>query len=152
MEHLGNPFEEESKDLIVLHSKEIAWPSAVEAVRKAKQIGEHKFEAFTREWLVERTKLDDTIPRDKLAVFGISTVRRISKNSNWSLSNKTWSSFQSCTLPAGPEMETFMSSFDTRTSHVPQCHLGLKSGLIFFYAWKMFIVTTLTIPRLPSLF
>lgn len=71
MEHFGNPFEEESKDLIVLHSKELAGPSAVDTVRKVKQIGEHQFEAFTRERLVERTKtVDDTIPRNKLLVFG----------------------------------------------------------------------------------
>ena len=67
MEHLGNPFEDESKDLIVLHSKELAGPSAAEAVRKVKQIGEHQFEAFTREHLVERTKtVNETIPRNML--------------------------------------------------------------------------------------
>ena len=66
--------------LIVLHSKELAGPSAAEAVRKVKQIGEHQFEAFTRERLVERTKtVDDTIPRNKLLVFGTSTVRKVSK-------------------------------------------------------------------------
>ena len=32
MEELGNPFEEENEDLLVLDSKEIANPSAVEAV------------------------------------------------------------------------------------------------------------------------
>ena len=80
MEHFGNPFEEESKDLIVLHSKELAGPSAAEAVRKVKQTGKHQFEAFTRERLVERTKtVDDTIPRNKLLVFGTSTQRRVSK-------------------------------------------------------------------------
>ena len=80
MEHFGNPFEEESKDLIILHLKELAGPSAAEAVRKVKQIGEHQFEAFNRERLVERTKtVYDTIPRNKLLVFGTSTVRRVSK-------------------------------------------------------------------------
>ena len=80
MEHFGNPFEEESKDLIVLHSKDLAGPSAAEAVRKVKQTGKHQFEAFTRERLVERTKtVNDTIPRNKLLVFGTSTVRRLSK-------------------------------------------------------------------------
>ena len=38
MEELGNPFEEESEDLLVLDSKEIADPSAVEAVKKAQKI------------------------------------------------------------------------------------------------------------------
>ena len=53
MEHFGNPFEEESKYMLVLHSKELAGPSAAEVVRKVKQTGEHQLEAFTRERLVE---------------------------------------------------------------------------------------------------
>ena len=35
MEELGSPFEEESEDLLVFDSKEIADPSAVKAVKKA---------------------------------------------------------------------------------------------------------------------
>ena len=79
-EHLGNPFEEESKDLIVLHSKVLAGSSAVEAVRQVKQTGKSKFEDFIRECLIERTKaVYDTIPKNKLLVFGTSTVKKISK-------------------------------------------------------------------------
>ena len=36
IEHFGNLFQEESKDVIVLHSKELARSSAAEAVRKVK--------------------------------------------------------------------------------------------------------------------
>lgn len=53
MEELGNPFEEESKDLLVLDSKEIADPSAVETVKKAQKIGQQQSQAFTKECLVE---------------------------------------------------------------------------------------------------
>ncbi|KAL7408248.1 hypothetical protein ABVT39_020295 [Epinephelus coioides] len=49
IEEMGNPFEEESTDLIVLHSKEIAHPLAVETVKKAQKIGQQQFEAFTKE-------------------------------------------------------------------------------------------------------
>ena len=43
MEELGNPFEEESKDLLVFDSKEIADPSPVETAKKAETIcGENK--------------------------------------------------------------------------------------------------------------
>lgn len=48
MEHFGNPFEEESKNLMVLHSKEPAGPAAAEAVTKVKKKGEHQFQAFIR--------------------------------------------------------------------------------------------------------
>ena len=66
-EELGNPLEEESEDLLVLDSKEIADPSAVEAVKKAQKIGQQQFQTFTEECLVERTKpIDDTIHRNRL--------------------------------------------------------------------------------------
>ena len=51
IEELGNPFEEESMDLIVLDTKEIAGPVAVETVRNVKKIGQEQFQAFTRECL-----------------------------------------------------------------------------------------------------
>uniref|UniRef100_UPI00358E9808 uncharacterized protein n=1 Tax=Myxine glutinosa TaxID=7769 RepID=UPI00358E9808 len=69
IEELGNPFEEESMDLVVLDTKEIAGPAAVETVRNVKKIGQEQFQAFTRECLVERTKpIDDAIRRNKLKV------------------------------------------------------------------------------------
>ena len=64
MEELGNPFEEESEDLLVIDSKEIADPSGVEAVKKAQKIGQQQFQTFTKECLVEKTK-----PIDKLTRF-----------------------------------------------------------------------------------
>ena len=67
MEELGNPFEEESEDLLVLDSKQIADPSVVEAVRKTHKIGQQQFQTFTKECLVERTKpIDDTILCNRL--------------------------------------------------------------------------------------
>lgn len=76
IEQLGNPFEEDSMDLIVLDTKEIAGPHAVEAVQNAKKIGEEQFKAFTNDCLLERKKpIDDTIHRNKLRVFGTSTSR-----------------------------------------------------------------------------
>ena len=49
MEELGNPFEEESDNLLVLDNKEIADPSAVETMKKAQKIGQQQFQAFTKE-------------------------------------------------------------------------------------------------------
>ncbi|QQP58333.1 uncharacterized protein LOC103506659 [Caligus rogercresseyi] len=77
---MGNPFEEESQDLLILDSKDIAGPAAVETVMNAKKIGQEQFEAFTRECLLDRTKaVDDPIPRNKLKVFSTSTPRSKSK-------------------------------------------------------------------------
>ena len=43
MEELGNPFEEESMDMVALDTKEIAGPATVEAVRKSKRIDQEQF-------------------------------------------------------------------------------------------------------------
>ena len=81
IEELGNPFEEERMDLIVLDTKEIAGPAAVETVRNVKKIGQEQFQAFTRECLVERTKsINDAIRRNKLKVFNTSTPGSVSKD------------------------------------------------------------------------
>ena len=67
-------------DLIVLDTKKIAGPAAVETVRNVKKIGQEQFQAFTRECLVERTKsINDAIRRNKLKVFNTSTPRSVSK-------------------------------------------------------------------------
>jgi len=80
MEKLGNPFEDEGEDLLVLDSKKIADPSAVETVRMAHQIGKQQFLTFTKECLVERTKpIDDTIHRNRLKLFVGSKTKMASK-------------------------------------------------------------------------
>ena len=76
IEELGNPFEEESQDLIVLDTKEIANPAVVQTVRNAKKIGQEQFDTFTKEYLIDSTKLiDDPIHRNKLPLFSTSTCK-----------------------------------------------------------------------------
>ena len=57
IEKLGNPFEEDSQDLLVLDTKEIADPAVIETVRNAKQIGQDQFEAFSKECIVDRNQV-----------------------------------------------------------------------------------------------
>ena len=71
MEDFGNHFEEESQDLLVLDTKEIAPPAAVDALLRAHKVGQMQFVNFVRERLVERTKpLEDAIHRNNLKIFG----------------------------------------------------------------------------------
>ena len=80
IEELGNPFEEDSHDLLVLDTKEIAVPAVIEAVRNAKQIGLDHFEAFTKECIVDRTKsIEETIHRNKLPLFATKRGPKIPK-------------------------------------------------------------------------
>ena len=80
MEELGNPFEEDSPDLVALDNKESVGSPAIEAVRKVREIGLKQFQGFVRDCLVERTKpVEDTIHRNKLKVFKAQPIRNVSK-------------------------------------------------------------------------
>ena len=101
MEELDNPFEEESMDLVVLDTKEMGCPAAVESVRNVKRIGQKQIQAFTRECLVEKNKLIyDAIRRNKLKVFGTSTPRSVSQEKQQVASLKTCSCSCGCTSVA----------------------------------------------------
>ncbi|KAG1672959.1 CUGBP Elav-like family member 2 [Nymphon striatum] len=82
LEELGNPFEEESKDdLIVLDTKEMAAPAVVETVRNALKIGKDQFELFTKDRLIDRSKsLHDVISRNKLPLFNTPTIKPVPKS------------------------------------------------------------------------
>ncbi|KAJ8351860.1 hypothetical protein SKAU_G00233360 [Synaphobranchus kaupii] len=89
MEELCNRFKEESENLLVLDSKEIADPSAVETVKKAQKISRQQFQAFTEECLVKRTKpIDDTIHRNRLKLFVSSMTNMASKEKQQQTSMK----------------------------------------------------------------
>ena len=80
IEELGNPFEEDSQDLLVLDTKEIADPAVIETVRNAKQIGQYQFEAFLKECIVDRTKsIEETIHRNMLPLFATKRGPKIPK-------------------------------------------------------------------------
>ena len=79
MENLGNPFEEESTDL-VLNSKEIADHAAVETVKNIQRIGQEQFQTFVKERLIERSKaIDDVVHRNRLKLFKSTTQKSASK-------------------------------------------------------------------------
>ena len=56
IEELGNPFEEESTDLISLVSKDVADPAMKASLNKIEEIGKNQYEAFIKERLMERSK------------------------------------------------------------------------------------------------
>lgn len=56
MEDFGNLFEEESQDLLVLDTKEISLPGAVDALRHSHKMSQLQIDNFIRECLVDRTK------------------------------------------------------------------------------------------------
>jgi len=88
IEELGNPFEEDSPDLLVLDTKEIADPAVIETVRTAKQIGQEQFQAYSKDCLIDRTKtIDEPIKRNKLPLFGTDRRPKAPKGKEASVKN-----------------------------------------------------------------
>ena len=81
IEEMGNPFEEESTDLLVLDTQEILGLAAVESVRTAVQMGRDQFHLFEKERLADRSKpLNDVIKRNKLPLFASIKVKSANKS------------------------------------------------------------------------
>ena len=55
-EELGNPFTEESENLMAIHTKNIMDDSVVATVKNAHKIGEEQFCLFVKESFTDRSK------------------------------------------------------------------------------------------------
>ena len=81
LEEMGNPFEEESEDLMVLDTREILSPAAVSTVQTVLKIGQGQFQSFVKERLVDRSKsLKEVIKRNKLPLFASIKAKATSKS------------------------------------------------------------------------
>lgn len=137
IDEFGNPFEEESQDLLVLDTKEIADPAAVNTVRDAKKIGQKQFDAFAKECLIDRSKsINDAIHRNKLPLFG--TPRTTSKGKQQLTSLKSDVElfsrlYISCQTRDGNLEEFFRhenQACPPSLSDGGKLHLGAKSDLL----------------------
>ena len=73
---------EESDDLIVLDTKEIAEPAAVTILRQIEAVGKEQCNQFITERLLNRTKsLYDPIKRNKVSLFNFSRPKELCKTS-----------------------------------------------------------------------
>ena len=82
IEDFGDPFLEESDDLIVLDTKEIAEPAAVTILRQIETVGKEQCNQFITEGLLNRTKSRyDPIKRNKLSLFNFSPPKESCKTS-----------------------------------------------------------------------
>ncbi|KAG0729409.1 hypothetical protein GWK47_030372 [Chionoecetes opilio] len=70
LEEMGNPFEDDSNDLISLESKETLPSSVRETVMHIKKIGKTQYQTFIEERLEKQEKaIDDVISQNKLPLF-----------------------------------------------------------------------------------
>ena len=70
IEEIGNPFLEQSQNLLVLDTRYILDPSVGESVRKAEKLGEKQYHNFVEERLIKCEKpISDVIPKNKLVLL-----------------------------------------------------------------------------------
>ena len=70
IEEMGNPFLEQSQDILVLETKDILDPSEGESVRKADKLGEKQYHNFAKERFNQCEKpITDVIPKNKLILL-----------------------------------------------------------------------------------
>lgn len=79
---MGNPLTEESADLLVLDTKDVADASVVKTVEEAETLGQEQFETFVKERLrEEKTKnMNDPMKKNKLPLFRSPCQREPSKD------------------------------------------------------------------------
>ena len=77
IENMGNPFLENSEDLIVLDTRDIVGASVGETVRNAETLGKEQYEVFVDERLIQgKIPITEVISKNKLALFSRPPVKR----------------------------------------------------------------------------
>ena len=72
---MGNPFEENSEDLLTLDTKEIMEPDVAECMRHAYSKGKEQYEQFFKERFVDQSKtIQDPIKKNQLKLFSRKRV------------------------------------------------------------------------------
>ena len=76
IDELGNPFLEETKDLLRLGTRDIVELTVVESLQKEEKLGHEQYETFIAERLSSQaTTLSETIKKNKLKLFSESPSR-----------------------------------------------------------------------------
>ena len=80
IEDMVNPFAENSKDLLVLDSRDLADAAVIDTLRQIKSLGQEQYDTYVNERLVSQTKpITDPIKRNKLPLFSRPPVREKSR-------------------------------------------------------------------------
>ena len=139
IEEMGNPFNDESKDLLVLDSRDIADPLVVDAMRNLKKTGQEQYNTFvTERLLTQTTSVYDPIKRNKFPLFSRPPVWEKSRAKHQLLSLKgdcsLFSSlYISCQTRDG-DLDDFFShenqACPPSLSNMGKLRLGTKSHII----------------------
>lgn len=144
IDEMGNPFREDSTDLLVLDTKEIVPKSVVEAVPAAKEKGQSMYDTYVEERLTKQSKaISDTIQLCNLPLFGTQEKRPSSKTSNVLANLKSdCRLFSSLYIACQTRRENSRNSSSTKTVQVhlhflvmARCEQDKNQSLS--HAWKL---------------
>ena len=77
---MGNPFEEEGKELLVLDRKLILGHQSVKALYEAEYMGKEQYEAFVKERLLDcTTSLRSTVSLNRIQLFLAQSLKQNKK-------------------------------------------------------------------------
>ena len=80
IQEMGNPFCDESKDLLVLDSRDLADPAVISSIRQIEKLGQEQYDTYVNERLVNQTKpITDPIKKNNLPLFCRPPIREKSK-------------------------------------------------------------------------
>ncbi|KAK3737220.1 hypothetical protein QZH41_001820 [Actinostola sp. cb2023] len=139
IEEMGNPFGDNSGDLLVLDSRDIANAAIVNNVRQIETLGKQQYENFVTERLVNRTKpITEPIKRNKLPLFSKPPAQEKSKAQHKVISLKNDCSLFSrlyiaCQIRNGDLEEFFKhenQAFPPSLSQAGAMRSGTKSDLV----------------------
>eukprot|EP00058_Branchiostoma_floridae_P011619 XP_002597107.1 hypothetical protein BRAFLDRAFT_76362 [Branchiostoma floridae] len=138
IENMGNPFEEESQDLLRLHSRDIMDKESVECLTSIQLKGQEQYNAFVNERLKTNAKpISACITRNKMVIFNKQSTKTKGADRKISLLRNESSLFArlyiSCQTREG-DLDNFFSHenhpFPPSLSSYGNLRLGKKSDLM----------------------
>ena len=118
MEKMGNPFTEDSTDLLVLDSGDIADPEVIESICKVEKLGQEQFNNFVETRLEKTTSLFSPVTKNKLQLFRNQKKTAQKKNCKLSHWKRCALCLLSCMCPVLYRVEIWMKFFVTKTCHI----------------------------------
>ena len=127
---LGNPFEDQCQELVILNTRECADDSVVATVCQIEELGEKQYKQYRKEVLEDRSKsIHATIKKNLLALF--STTKRKLKQQPRKLKQYAMTSDFSdvCIWENNSVKVIQMSSFPTKTIPIHRRCLSMENSV-----------------------
>jgi hypothetical protein len=139
IEDMGNPFIDDSNDLLVLDTRDLADPAVINALYNIEKTGRQQYDTFVDESLITRVRpVNDPIKRNNFPLFSRQPVRNKSLAKHQLLSMKSDCSlfsslFISCQTREGDLDEFFAhenQACPPSISNMGKLRLGTKSDIV----------------------